>query len=484
MFKSFTGRFFAIYALSTFIIFLLLFGVITQIISSHFIDTRQDAMIEESHAIAQQYVSAFVEKNSSKVGFIYQVQALGRHIDARILVLDTTRTVSQDSNIFEDALVGKIIQLPILDDVYKGKILRETTNLDGYYDELHLLTAIPVYQDSQAVGAILMLSPYPHLEKEINYIYQLTLISLLVMLGVTFGSTYLFSRNISRTIEDLSNSAKRIANGDFTSRVTLDGQGELSELSQSMNYMATELEKLEDMRKDFIANISHDFRSPLTSIKGFIQAMLDGTIPHDKQDRYLNIVLDETDRLTKLTNDILLLTKMENNTIKVDMSVFDLHRVIRKILLQFEQKIIDKKIDFTLLIDRHELFVKGDMNQIQRVITNLVDNAIKFCSPEDSIIVETSIIKDKVEVNIKDSGPGISEEDIKYIWDRFHKADRSRGKDKKGIGLGLSIVREIIKAHGEEINVYSQEGKGTTFVFTLPVADNVANTLPSDKSYS
>ncbi len=135
------------------------------------------------------------------------------------------------------------------------------------------------------------------------------------------------------------------------------------------------------------------------------------------------------------------------------------------------KKIIDKKIDFTLLIDQHELFVHADMNQIQRVIANLIDNAIKFCSPHDDIIVETTIKKDKVEISIKDSGPpGISEEDIKYIWDRFHKADRSRGKDKKGIGLGLSIVREIVKAHDEDINVYSQEGKGTTFVFTLTVS--------------
>ena len=471
MFKSFTGRFFAVYAISTFIIFLLLFFVVTQVISSHFIGSQQSAMIEESQEIADQYVSAFVERNSSKISFIYQLQALGRHIDARILVLDTSRTVTQDSNSIVESLIGNVIELPMVEDAFHGNTIRESTDFGGYYEETHLMTAVPVINDGQSIAIVIMLSPYPHLEREINYIYQLTLVSLLVLLGVTFASTYLFSKNISNSIEVLSNSAKRIANGDFTSRVTLEGEDELSELSRSMNYMATELEKLEDMRKDFIANISHDFRSPLTSIKGFIQAMLDGTIPPEKQDRYLNIVLDETDRLTKLTNDILLLSKMENNTIKADRTVFDLHKVIRKILLQFEQKIIDKKIDFTLLIDRHELFVDADMNQIQRVVTNLLDNAIKFCSPEDSVIVETTIRKNKVEVSIKDSGPGISEEDIKYIWDRFHKADRSRGKDKKGIGLGLSIVREIIKAHGEEIDVYSQEGKGSTFAFTLPLAE-------------
>ncbi len=386
-------------------------------------------------------------------------------------IFNVNQTIVQDSEFSSGSLIGSEFDLPSVDDAFAGNESRQTGTFNDYHTDVHLSTAVPIYYDNQVVGAVIMLSPYPELEDEINYIYKLTLVSLLVLLGITYISTYLFTKNISGSIEALSMSANKIANGDFTSRVSIQGEGEISKLSQSMNDMATELEKLEDMRKDFITNISHDFRSPLTSIKGFIQAILDGTIPVDKQDKYLNIVLDETDRLTKLTHDILLLTKMENNTIPTDMQTFDLHNVIRKILLQFEQKIIDKKIDFTLLIDRHELYVNADMNQIQRVVTNLVDNAIKFCSPDDAIVIETSITKGHVEVNIKDSGPGISEEDIKYIWDRFHKADRSRGKDKKGIGLGLSIVREIIKVHGEEINVYSQEGKGTTFVFTLSLAE-------------
>lgn len=450
--------------------FLILFYVITQFISNHYIESKHDSMIEESHRIADLYVEAYVTNELTRVGFNYQMQSLAGHIDARILIFDQTQVVFKDTN-REGNLEGRALDAAFVAQSFDGHATTSKGNVDDLSDGQFLITAIPILYEKEVIGSVVLNTPLPKIEDEINYIYQITLISLLVLLAITFFSTYLFSRKITRNIEDLSNNAKKIANGDFTSRVNIQGGREMSELSQSMNHMATELEKLEDMRKDFIANISHDFRSPLTSIKGFIQAMLDGTIPVERQDKYLNIVLDETDRLTKLTNDILLLTKMENNTIQADMQNFDLHSVIRKILLQFEQKIIDKKIEFTLLIDRQELFVHADMNQIQRVITNLVDNAIKFCSPSDSIIVETSVIKHQVEVRIKDSGPGISEEDIKYIWDRFHKADRSRGKDKKGIGLGLSIVREIIKAHGEEINVYSQEGKGTTFVFTLALAD-------------
>jgi len=470
VFKSFTGRFFIIYALSTFVMFLLLFGVITQVISNHYIESKQLSMIEESHRVADLYVEAYVTNDITRVGFNYQLNVLTGHIDARILILNKEMLVFKDTST-EDSMEGQRLDSSFITISNSGDAIKTVGDFNGYYQEQYLLTAVPILYEKEAIGTVIMHSPYPKLEKEINYIYQITLISLLVLLTITFFSTYIFTRNVKHAIQDLSNNAKKIANGDFTSRVTIKGEGEISELSKSMNHMATELEKLEDMRKDFIANISHDFRSPLTSIKGFIQAMLDGTIPIDRQEKYLNIVLDETDRLTKLTNDILLLTKMENNSIQANMQSFDLHSVIRKTLLQFEQKIIDKKIDFTLLVDRHELYVHADMNQIQRVVTNLVDNAIKFCSPSDSIIVETSMIKGKVEISIKDSGPGISEEDIKYIWDRFHKADRSRGKDKKGIGLGLSIVREIIKAHGEDINVYSQEGKGTTFVFTLALSD-------------
>lgn len=470
MFRSFTGRFFAIYALTTLAMFLLLFSVFTKIITNHFIDNKYDSMVEEGIEISSQYIDSYITGVKADISFIYQIQAIERHIGARILVFDENHTIIKDSVPGPNSLVGEVFDEPILDRVFDNNIVKETSTFEDFYDEPVLTTGHPIYNDGAVIAAILIHSPYPNLKEDIDYIYRLTLVSLVFILIVTFISTYLFSKGISKTITELSDSVTKIANGDFTSRVILNSEGEMGQLASSMNHMAMELEKLEDMRKDFIANISHDFRSPLTSIKGFVQAMLDGTIPHERQDKYLQIVLDETERLTKLTNDILLLTKMENNTIQLSKSHFDLHQGIRKILLQFEQKIIDKKIDFTLLIDQQELFVYADMNQIQRVLTNLIDNAIKFCSPHDTIIIETTIQKEKVEVRIKDSGPGISEEDIKYIWDRFHKADRSRGKDKKGIGLGLSIVREIVKAHDEDINVYSQEGKGTTFVFTLTVS--------------
>lgn len=471
MFKSFSNRFFLIYTISTLLIFILLFGVSAQVISKYFIQSKQKAMINEANSLCEQYME-LQSNNTSELSFRYQIETMSHHLDARILVVSPNRTIYIDSSKGSLSKEGRRFNNEIVDTALNGIIIRETGTVDGFFDSPVITVAVPMISNKKVTGIIIMNSPYPKLQKDIDNIYKLTFMCLLIILLVTFSFTYFFSKRISGTFSEFNRSAKEIANGNFSSRVKLHAKGEIGELAENLNYMAEELEKLEDMRKDFIANISHDFRSPLTSIKGFVQAIIDGTIPTDKQDKYLNIVLDETERLTKLTNDILLLTKMENNTIRLERCEFDIHTVIRKSLLQYEHKIISKSIDITLLIDKEELLVHADINKVQRVISNLLDNSVKFCSPNDEILIETSIKKDKAKISIKDTGPGISEEDIKYIWDRFHKADRSRGKDKKGIGLGLSIVREIMKAHGEKIDVYSQEGKGTTFEFYLPLSNS------------
>jgi len=331
--------------------------------------------------------------------------------------------------------------------------------------------ASPLKYEETLYGAVILTSPYPPIKEDIRYVYNLILISFIVIIFVTFISTYVFSRSISQTFKAFNATAKSIASGDFSARIEdTHFSTEVIELAESMNYMAEELEKLEDLRRDFIANISHDFRSPLTSIRGYVQAVMDGTIPPEKYEKYLTIVLNETDRLTKLTNDILLLTKMENEVLKPEMEDFDLHETLRNTLLQFEQKILQKKIKMTLIIEDEDILVHADYNQIQRALTNLIDNALKFCETGDEVILETTLIGNQVRVSVKDTGPGIAEDDLKHIWTRFHKADRSRGKDKKGVGLGLSIVREIIKGHHQTVDVYSQLGKGTTFTFTLAIA--------------
>ncbi|NDL66760.1 sensor histidine kinase [Anaerotalea alkaliphila] len=472
MFKSFSTRFFVLYTIATFALFLLLFWVFIQSVSNYFIESKQNSMIKEAQAINQQYMATHYNKESTFLSFKYQINTISFHVQSRIFVLTRDRRIYVDSDKSNTSMEGYYLDNSIVDAAFAKTSTVETGHFENLFVEPVLTVAVPMVVGEHVMGVTILNSPYPNLRQDQNYIYTLTFFSFLLILGIAMFSTFLFSRKVRTTFAAFNGNARAIAGGNFSSRINvpMDNGGEIWELAQNMNYMAGELEKLEDMRKDFIANISHDFRSPLTSIRGFAQAIMDGTVPVEKQDKYLSIILDETDRLTKLTNEILLLTKMENQVDRPVPTAFDIHGVIRKVIMKYERNIINKEIDITLLIDQKELLVFADLNQIQRAITNLVDNALKFCSDHDKLVLETTVVKDKVEISIKDTGPGIQPEELKYIWQRFHKADRSRGKDKKGVGLGLSIVREIIKAHNETIKVESQVGIGTTFTFTLPLA--------------
>ena len=238
---------------------------------------------------------------------------------------------------------------------------------------------------------------------------------------------------------------------------------------------ANELNTLEDDQKKFVSNVSHDFRSPLTSIKGYVEAMLDGTIPVEMQDKYLNIILFETERLNKLTKSLLELNKFGSHGTMLDITDFDINHTIRMTVQTFEGRCMEKRITFNLILTGEKLFVSADMSKIEQVLYNLIDNAIKFSHTDSAITIETTEKNDKIFVSVKDTGIGIPGDSIKKIWERFYKTDLSRGKDKKGTGLGLSIVKEIVQAHGENINCISTEGVGTEFIFTLPLAKKLSH---------
>ena len=239
-------------------------------------------------------------------------------------------------------------------------------------------------------------------------------------------------------------------------------------LCAQLNYMASRLSEQEDNQKKFIANVSHDFRSPLTSIRGYLEAMVDGTIPPEMHDKYLSILLNETERLTKLTNSLLTLNNLNTTGMVLEITDFDINKVIKDTIETFEGTCKNKMLKVNLVLSGKELFVSADMTRIQQVLYNLIDNAIKFSDNEKTIKIETTEKNDTAFVSVKDEGIGIPKDSLKHIFDRFYKTDLSRGKDKKGTGLGLSITKEIIKAHHENINVISTEGVGTEFIFTLP----------------
>lgn len=273
-----------------------------------------------------------------------------------------------------------------------------------------------------------------------------------------------------KPLHEITKGASEFANGNLSYQIPVDSENELGYLAKNLNYMADKLNRNGEYQRQFISNISHDFRSPLTSIKGYVEAMIDGTIPVEMQEKYLKIISYEAERLEKLTRGLLTLNELDIQKRMLNIQSFDINQVIKSTAASFEGTCTTRQILLELVLSGKELYARADIEQIQQVLYNLLSNAIKFSPDHSTITIETTEKNDKIFVSVKDHGIGIPKSSINKIWERFYKIDRSRGKDQKGTGLGLAIVKEIISAHGQHINVISTEGVGTEFIFTLEKA--------------
>ncbi len=302
----------------------------------------------------------------------------------------------------------------------------------------------------------------------IRYYFNILDTALFLMaaaLGIAFLLIYAMN---TIPLKRLCHAAKNFSINRTNPPICLHTQDEYQELAEALNIIANDLNNFDEYQRAFISNISHDFRSPLTSIRGYAQAMLDGTIPPDAQEKYLNIILSETDRLTNLTSNLLELNSFNRESVLLDLSNFNIHETIIRTVDTLEGTASKKGISFVLdFHSKKELFVNADEAKIHQVLYNLIDNAIKFSHSDSEIKIGTIKKGDKIFVSVKDSGIGIPKDSLNKVFDRFYKTDISRGKDKKGTGLGLSISKEIINSHNQTINVVSTERVGTEFVFTL-----------------
>src|SRR5690625_4045069 len=301
-----------------------------------------------------------------------------------------------------------------------------------------------------------------------KYLFVLASITSIIITGLF---TYYLSKIITAPIREMNRISLQIARGQFDQRVKIKTDDELGELGGTFNYMAQELASLDQMRKNFVSDVSHDLRSPLTSIHGFVRAFLDDTIPNGRKHHYLTIMKDQTERLIKLVNDLLDMSQIESGQLAIQPTIFNLSELIRQVVARMEPEFVNKKLNVELRSEEaQDIFVFADPDRIDQVIDNLIQNAVQFSSYDSS--VEVFLKKeDQAVISIRDYGPGIRQEDIQSIWERFYKADRARTK-KVGTGLGLSIVRHILTLHQTDIEVKSEVGRGTTFTFMLPIAQN------------
>ena len=339
----------------------------------------------------------------------------------------------------------------------------------GSFSENMLSVYAPLTSGIRTRGYVIVHYPLEEVEAEANIEMTLAFAVYGIMMFLMLVAFILIDFFAVRPIRKVQKAAMEYADRNLSFPSDVHSHDEIGALSDNLEEISRQLTTSSEDQHKFLANISHDFRSPLTSIRGYMVAMQDGTIPPEMQGKYLDVVINETDRLTKLANGLLDITQLENGTI-LDRSDFDLNQLIREVLLSFEGRVEEKQIEFNVTFEDVECYVNADRARIQQVIYNLVDNAIKFSEPGSSIDISTSLHGDKVLVSVADHGVGIEKENLPKIWNRFYKTDTSRGKDKKGTGLGLSIVREIIQAHRENIDVISTPGVGTEFIFSLPSA--------------
>ena len=298
-------------------------------------------------------------------------------------------------------------------------------------------------------------------------VYRLNVLGMIVtgmvlLLALIYGTYY------TKVLRYMIRTTAHYADGKFEERQTRRKfSDENQELANAIDYLAEKTEGLVDYQKTFVANVSHDFRSPLTSIRGYTVAMKDGTIPYENQAKYLDIILFETDRLAGLTQNLLDLNEFDNNAIRLNLTDFNLCAMVKQSAATFESICASKKLKMRLIFSEKEIWVKADKQKIQQVLHNLIDNAIKFSNEDSKVEITITAREGTAYVSVRDYGIGIPKESLNQVWERFYKTDLSRGKDKKGTGLGLSITKQIINAHNEKIVVESTVGEGTEFTFTL-----------------
>lgn len=321
-----------------------------------------------------------------------------------------------------------------------------------------------IYEDGEIDGYMIMVMQNQS-ERNFNmFIIWITVIIEIIISAIVIK--IVTNQIIIRPIDNINNVAKRLAKGEVEKRVVVNCNNEIGELAESFNMMAECLEKSDTKRREFISNVSHELRSPITSIKGFIGGILDGVIPRDRENYYLKIVYDEVDRLARLVNDLLDMSAMESGKFNLAITEFDINQVISLCILNLEHKIQEKGLNVKATFYNNRAYVLGDRDRIIQVVTNIIENSIKYSNDDGEIKIDVYSKGEKIYVDIFNSGECIEEKELNKIWDRFYKSDKSR-TNKLSTGLGLPIVRSILSQHNEDIWVKNIEGKGVSFIFTL-----------------
>lgn len=475
--KSIFSQIFLYTVLVVLFSFLIMGTLMYGLLGNYLIQNKKDDLSEVAESLAG-FTIKLARHNVSypKDNYQMNVDALSVSSESFIAVLDSHGKIVVTTTGYDPVNIRK----EYYENVIKGQTVQITDNFGGVFNTHTLTVGMPIQYENTIMGAIFVSVPVPEIHQVRSSIIRIFSFSATLVLLVALLVIYTLSVRITRSLKTLNNAARAIAEGHWEQRVLLPDQNEIGELGDAFNKMADSIQQLENMRSSFIANISHDLRTPMTTISGFIEGILDGTIPPEKETQYLSIVLDETKRLSRLVTNLLDISKLEQGSFKIEKKDFDINEIIRLTVIKMEKRITEKNIHLSIGFQTDDLRVFADRDAIQRVVTNLLDNAIKFTNDEGYIDIKTGLNdKNRIFVSIQNSGMGIDKEDLTHIFDRFYKTDKSRSLDKNGTGLGLYIVKSIMMAHDETIWAESEPGEFTRFSFTLaPAPKNTSEKKP------
>jgi len=371
--------------------------------------------------------------------------------------------------------MGQRVPESVLSSLQTGNRYEGNSTLTGIYETERLVVAVPVegMEEGSIAGYVFVSAVADDIFNGWKPFFFFMIIISGVVLCAMLIFAFRYSKKMSRPLDEIAEASRMFARGDFSVRVAQpeDTTDEMGALIDSFNKMADSLQNAEKRRSEFVSNISHELRTPMTTIAGFADGILDGTIPKEEEAKYLRSIRDETRRLSRLVRNMLDVSRMKSTAADpTRRSVFELTELVLQTLLSFENRANDKQLDVDPQFPENGILVRADRDGITQVIYNLLDNAVKFAEKGSCITVRLYKENQKAYVSVKDCGETIPPDDLPYIFDRFHKSDRSRSLDKDGVGLGLYLVKTIINGHDEDIAVKSENGV-TEFVFTLPLAE-------------
>ncbi len=382
-------------------------------------------------------------------------------LDLTTLALDSLKEIALPSN-------------NVVQDVLEGNVYRAANSYGTIRKSVGYTIGVPVVSgDNSISGAIFMTTDKFNIQTVIlSTLLIFTMCGTLVLL-IAFVVLFIFTKRITKPIYQMSNIASCYAKGDFSKRLDVEKSHEYAPLALAFNSMADGIDNLEQMRRGFVADVSHELRTPMTTITGFIDGMLDGTIPPEYYEKYLKIVSEEVHRVSRMVSTFLDVARIQSGQMTYVKKPFDIIETAGKALFAFEDRINQKEINLKVNFADDSIIVNADADAIYRVIYNLLDNAVKFTKQNGEIFI--GIMQDgaKAKILIRNTGSGISKEDAAHIFERFYKADKSRSDNKKGTGIGLYLVKNIIKDHGEDIILTSKEGEFAQFMFTLPLSNKI-----------